>query len=154
MLNRNNNFTLNTYEFSNRLRALKIDKLREIAKAHNLHYHISLKTRNDIINGILNFYTTGTPEAPRTGKYPQILKTKYGVGANIFTDKDNNIKLYKTDFYSDKKFNDVDSNLEFFKPDKPKEKKPRKSKQIKQPNEEIKPIPDITKKKFIISKRL
>ena len=128
-------------EFVKRLNTLKINKLREIARQHNLHYHISLRTKQSVIDGIIKFYTLEQAARfdTRFKKRPQILKGK-NKSLQMFNDKDGNIQRYTTDglFINDIDMSkdDVGDNLEFFrpvaeKPKKPKESKPRKPREPK-----------------------
>ena len=127
-------------EFVNRLKMLKINKLREIARQHNLHYHISLRTKQSVIDGIIKFYDLEQANFgnQRYMKRPQILQPKEAY-FTMFNDKKGNIKPYGPTLFNDAAEmakDDVGDNLEFFrpvaeKPKKPKESKPRKPKEPK-----------------------
>jgi len=127
-------------EFVKRLNNLKINKLREIARFHNLHYHISLRTKQSVIDGIIKFYDLEQADRgnQRYMKRPQILKGK-NKSLQIFNDKDGNIKRYGVTLnndYDEMLKDDVGDNLEFFRPmsvvEKPKkESKPRKPREPK-----------------------
>ena len=133
-----NKLNVSREEFVKRLNTLKINKLREIAREHNLHYHISLRTKQSVIDGIIKFYDLEQADRfdTRFRKRPQILKGK-NRSLQIFNDKDNNIKRYYGQGVIigdiDMSKDDVGDNLEFFRPveKKPKESKPRKPREPK-----------------------
>jgi len=133
-----NKLNVSREEFVKRLNSLKISKLREIARFHNLHYHISLKTKQSVIDGIIKFYDLEQARDARFNKQPQIINSKKSY-FKIFNDKDGNIKRYSGRLmFGDEKpeDDDVGDNLEFFRPspvvEKPKkESKPRKPREPK-----------------------
>ena len=125
-------------EFVKRLNTLKINKLREIARQHNLHYHISLRTKQSVIDGIIKFYDLEQANQfnQRYMKRPQILKGK-NKSLQMFNDKDGNLQRYGMTLLNrddaEMVNDDVGDNLEFFRPvEKPKkESKPRKPREPK-----------------------